>query len=49
MKKKAFGVVLTLLLWLGAFSAYAVLAAPSNEGSGVSSPLVVPAEGLAFD
>ena len=39
MKKKAFAVVLTLLLWLGAFSAYAVLAAPTNDGSGESTPL----------
>ncbi|PWL51022.1 MAG: hypothetical protein DBY40_00405 [Clostridiales bacterium] len=49
MKKKAFAVVLTLLLWLGAFSAYAVLAAPTNDGSGESTPLEVPAEGLAFE
>ena len=44
MKKKAFAVVLTLLLWLGAFSAYAVLAAPTNDGSGESTPLESPKE-----
>ena len=49
MKKRAFAIVLALMLCLGAIPASIAFAAPQNDGLSEAAPLAVPTEGLAFE